>query len=293
MNIFDCTTYFEEDEMMDLRFHILDKFIYKFIVCESTYSHSGVKKKINFDPNKFGKFKDKIIHIILDNEPEGIVLGDKNLATLRMNSIKRIVHQRNEIFIGLQDALSNDYIIYSDNDEIPNLENINFKKNKKKIILFKQKIFYYKFNLLLKRINWYGSKCCKYKDLKSITWLRDIKNKKYNFFRLDTLFSEKRYMDLKIIDNGGWHFSNLKSPSDLIKKYLNDEMHSEFETRKVDLKDIEDLVNRKVINYNHKAKSNSNVEKKQKNEFNLTKVNLEILPIYLQENITKYKKWFD
>ena len=100
-------------------------------------------------------------------------------------------------------------------------------------------------------------------------------------------------MDLKIIDNGGWHFSNLKSPSDLIKKYLNDEMHSEFETRKVDLKDIEDLVNRKVINYNHKAKSNSNVEKKQKNEFNLTKVNLEILPIYLQENIEKYKKWFD
>ena len=64
MKIFDCTTYFEEDLMMDVRFNILDKYVDTFIVCESKYSHSGKEKKINFDLNNFPKFKNKIKHII-------------------------------------------------------------------------------------------------------------------------------------------------------------------------------------------------------------------------------------
>ena len=45
MKIFDCTTYFEEKLMMDLRFNILDPFVDKFIVCEATFTHSGKKKR--------------------------------------------------------------------------------------------------------------------------------------------------------------------------------------------------------------------------------------------------------
>ena len=294
MRVFDTTTFFEEKLMMDLRFNILDPFVDKFIVCEATFSHSGKKKEIKFDKKDFPKFEDKIVHIIINEDPvEKTYNQNDNSNFLRQNSIKRIETQRNYIGKALEDADKNDYIIYSDNDEIPDLSKIDFKSNKAKIILFKQKLFYYKFNLAYPKIDWFGSKSCKLKDLKNISWLRNIKNRKYNLFRLDTLFSKMKYINLKIIEDGGWHFTNLKTPEELLRKYLNDEMHSEFELKNDDLKAIEYKIKNKFINYDHLIDTKSSNEKKQNNRFDLTKVNLDILPNYIQDNLDRYKSWID
>ena len=294
MRVFDTTTFFEEKLMMDLRFNILDPFVDKFIVCEATFSHSGKKKEIKFDKKDFPKFEDKIVHIIINEDPvEKTYNQNDNSNFLRQNSIKRIETQRNYIGKALEDADKNDYIIYSDNDEIPDLSKIDFKSNKAKIILFKQKLFYYKFNLAYPKIDWFGSKSCKLKDLKNISWLRNIKNRKYNLFRLDTLFSKMKYTNLKIIEDGGWHFTNLKTPEELLRKYLNDEMHSEFELKNDDLKAIEYKIKNKFINYDHLLDTKSSNEKKQHNRFDLTKVNLDILPNYILNNLEKYKSWID
>ena len=294
MKIFDCTTYFEEKLMMDLRFNILDPFVDKFVVCEATFSHSGKKKEINFDKKDFPKFQDKIVHIIIDKDPvEKTLNQNNNSKLLRQNSIQRIETQRNYISKALEDADKNDYIIYSDNDEIPDLSKIDFKSNKARVIIFKQKLFYYKFNLAYPKVDWFGSKSCKVSDLKNISWLRNIKNKKYNFFRLDTLFSDMKYNNLKIIEDGGWHFTNLKTPEELLRKYLNDEMHSEFELKNDDLKSIEYKIKNKFINYDHLLDTKSSNEKKQNNRFDLTKVNLDILPNYILNNLEKYKSWID
>ena len=294
MRVFDTTTFFEEKLMMDLRFNILDPFVDKFIVCEATFSHSGKKKEIKFDKKDFPKFEDKIVHIIINEDPvEKTYNQNDNSNFLRQNSIKRIETQRNYIGKALEDADKNDYIIYSDNDEIPDLSKIDFKSNKAKIILFKQKLFYYKFNLAYPKIDWFGSKSCKLKDLKNISWLRNIKNRKYNLFRLDTLFSKMKYTNLKIIEDGGWHFTNLKTPEELLRKYLNDEMHSEFELKYDDLKAIEYKIKNKFINYDHLLDTKSSNDKKQNNRFDLTKVNLDILPNYIINNLEKYKSWID
>tara|TARA_Y100000816_G_C26074272_1_gene565336 strand:+ start:511 stop:1398 length:888 start_codon:yes stop_codon:yes gene_type:complete len=294
MKIFDCTTYFEEDLMMDLRFNILNDFVDKFVVSEAIFTHSGNIKKIRFDPNNFKKFKDKIIHIVVDQDPVKQNLRNvTDQGTKRLNSIKRIEFQRNEILRGLSNASDEDYIIYSDNDEIPNLENINFLQNKSKIILFKQNMYYYKFNLAYPKLDWYGSKSCKKKNLKNISWLRNIKTKKYNLLRIDTLFSNSKYIDLKIIENGGWHFTNLKTPEELYKKYLNDEMHSEFENKKMNIEDIKKKITQKYVNYNHFADSNSSIEQKYDNQFSLEKVSLDKLPNYIKANEDKYKDWID
>ena len=294
MKIFDTTTYFEEKLMMDLRFNTLDPFVDKFVVCEATFSHSGKKKEINFNKKDFPKFEDKIIHLILDKDPvEESKANINDLSILRANSIKRIEEQRNFIFKSLQDANPEDYVIYSDNDEIPKLENVNFKENKEKILIFKQKLFYYKFNLSFPRINWYGSKACKLKDLKNISWLRNTKNKKYNFFRIDTFLSNMKYIDLKIIEDGGWHFTNLKTPEELLKKYLNDELHSEFDSNNNKLEDIEYKIRNKFVNYDHLADRKLENEKKQDNRFELTKVSSEILPDYIKKNLEYYKDWID
>ena len=183
-----------------------------------------------------------------------------------------------------------DYIIYSDNDEIPNLENIDLINSKKKFIIFNQKIFYYKLNLILPSLNWYGSKACKLKNIKDIDNLRAIKNKKYPFFRLDTLFSKLKYQSVKIVNEGGWHFSNLKSVNELENKYLNDENHSEYEAQGFSLERIKENIKNKVIDYNHQAKKNSN-ERFQQTKLDVAKI--DILPKYLQNNLDKYREGID
>ena len=285
MKIIDSTTYFEEDMMIDLRLNILNDFVDHFIISEARYSHSGAKKKINFDINKFPKFKDKITHLIVDNDP---VDRDKELNA-RSKSIKRISYQRDQISSILNKFSGDDYIIHSDNDEIPNLENFDLKKNKNKFVIFQQILFYYKFNLGLLNIKWFGSKACKIKNLLSISNLREIKNKKYSFFRIDTLFSNQKYINLKIIKNGGWHFSNFKTIEELERKFLNDENHSEFEKNISFKEDIIYNYNNNLINYNHSA------DKKSVNRFKKTKlenIDNRMLPRYVLENQKKYSDWF-
>jgi len=291
MKVIDTTTYFEEELMMEVRFNILDPYVDHFVVCESLFSHSGKKKKINFNKNDYQKFSKKIEHIIVENEPDDIIKNKSlNNVDLRLNSISRIRHQRNFIKSALKKFSDEDLIIYSDNDEIPDLSNIDLSKIKEKILIFNQKLFYYKFNLLLDNVKWFGSKACQLRNLKSIDELRATKNKKYSFFRLDTYFSNIKHRSLKIIDKGGWHFSNLKKPDDLEKKYLNDENHSEYEQQNIDLNRISKNIKERVINYNHSAKKNS------KDRFNRTKLslaNLDILPKYLKDNFIRYKNWID
>jgi len=207
MKIIDTTTYFEEDLMMDLRFNILDPYVDKFIICESTFTHSGNKKDISFDKKKYSRFKDKIIHLILENEPDNLIKKDHlNTVEKRQNSILRIKEQRNFIANALTEFSENDLVIHSDNDEIPNLENIDFRTINKRFIIFNQKLFYYKLDLTVPEINWFGSKACKLKYFKDVDNLRNIKNKKYSFFRFDTYFSNIKKISVEIIKNGGWHF---------------------------------------------------------------------------------------
>ncbi len=61
MKIYDCLIYFNEDLLLDLRFNYLDKYVDKFVIVESTYTHSGKKRKLLFNINKFPSFKKKII----------------------------------------------------------------------------------------------------------------------------------------------------------------------------------------------------------------------------------------
>jgi len=290
MKIIDTTTYFEEDLMMDLRFNILDPYVDKFIICESTFTHSGNKKDISFDKKKYSRFKDKIIHLILENEPDNLIKKDHlNTVEKRQNSILRIKEQRNFIANALTEFSENDLVIHSDNDEIPNLENIDFRTIDKRFIIFNQKLFYYKLDLTVPEINWFGSKACKLKYFKDVDNLRNIKNKKYSFFRFDTYFSNIKKISVEIINNGGWHFSNLKSAKQLEKKYLNDENHAEYELKNNSYQKIKENIERKVVPYNYKVDKNSN---QRFNETKLDSVNLNYLPKYIKNNVEKYKEWF-
>ena len=292
MRIFDCTTYYDEELMMDIRFNTLNDQVEKFIVVESLFSHSGNKKKLNFDINNYSKFKDKIIYIVIENEPNNLKKGDKlNQSEKRMNSLKRIEQSYDSMLDGIKEAGENDLIILSDNDEIPNLTSDQFLNSKKNIIIFKQLLFYYKFNLNYENLTWFGSKACRKKKLKSMTWLRNLKNKPYSWWRLDVLFSNYKERDLEIINDGGWHFTNMKTPEKLYEKLKNFGHHDEFDESGIDLNFIKSKISNKEVFYDHFLdKKDPN---KWRSNYKLKKVSSSVLPEYLANNHQKYQNWFE
>ena len=291
MKVYDCTSFYSEHMMYDVRLNVLNDKVEKFIVTESTYSHSGQKKKLNFDINNYPKFKDKIIYIVIDNEPKGIVPDQDDPLSQRLNSLKRVSLSYDACFNATRNCSSDDFIMLSDNDEIPNLDSKQFKKSKKKIILFKQLFFYYKFNLLYDRMPWIGTKGCKKKNLLSISWLRDIKWKKYPFWRFDTFFSKTKHIDLDIINDGGWHFTNLKTPEDMYEKFMNFGHHNEFRISGLTVEKIRDKVKKKELFYDH-FKDTASTNKWESNH-KLRQVDLDLLPEFLKKNQDKFKDWFD
>ncbi len=99
MAIYDCFQFFDEEHILDLRFNILNEFVDFFVIVESTSDHQGNSKKLNFDLNKFKKFSDKIIYIIVDDTAEAI----KKPHLWGESLVEQ--HQRNSIIRGLKNCL--------------------------------------------------------------------------------------------------------------------------------------------------------------------------------------------
>ena len=296
MKIFDCFMFFDEEVIVDVRLNTLNEFVDYFIIVESRFTHKGDLRELKFNHKKFEKFKDKIIYVIddqiysqteeikpLDNE------GEKSRKYI-FNAAYRENGQRNLISNGLSGAGNEDLILISDVDEIPKLNNINLKTINEKIILFKQDMFYYKFNLHLPNLIWTGTKACKKKYLVNPQWLRNIKDRKYSFFRFDTFFSKSKYTDIKIINDGGWHFSNIKTAKEIefkLKSYLH---HREFDENPLSVNKIEKIIQDKRAIYDLTVDKTTN---KIGDGDKLEKFELEKLPVYIQLNKDNYKEWID
>lgn len=209
---------------------------------------------------------------------------------LILNGYKRDNFQRQMAKQSLKNIDPNDWIIINDIDEIPDLEKINLNKINNKFIIFKQKIYYYKFNLLYPNVPWFGSRACKKKYFLSPQWLRDMKHKKYPKWRLDILFSKKKYSNIFYVNDGGWHFTNIKSPEDIEKKLLSYTHHDEFKKSGLTLDDLRKKVKEKKVIYDHLVDQK---DYKWGSETKLEKVELSSMPEYLGKNENKYKNWLD
>lgn len=288
--------YFDEEMVLNLRLNILNTYVDYFVIVESKYNHRGEKRKLLFNEEKFSKFKDKIIYLIYDEVPSKVVEikfddSEKTKDTKSiMNALYRENEQRNYIINGLTKANDDDIILISDVDEIPKIDSVNFDKLNNKIILFKQDMFYYKFNLCLPNFKWTGTKACRKKNLISPQWLRNIKDRKYPFFRLDTFFSDKKYINIEIIKDGGWHFSNIKTAKEIEHKLRSYLHHKEFDDVPLSVQEIDKLVQNKQAIYDLKVDKRVN---KIGNGSILKKFEINKLPNYIQVNQNNLKDWID
>ena len=287
----------DEKMILDIRLNVLNEYIDHFVIVESKYKHDGSIKGKNFDIDLFSKFKNKISYIYVDEEPKKLlninILNDedKKNKNLLHNTYLRENSQRNMINEGIHNAHPDDLIIVGDIDEIPKLNNIKFNNLKNKILVFQQKMFYYKLNLFYKELAWNGSRACSKKRLKSPQWLRNIKNKKYPFWRFDTILSNKKYSNIEFVEDGGWHFTNMKSPEEIYLK-LNTFLHNvDFKLSGLNLDDIKKMVKEKKILYDHFA-DQKKVEKWD-SPVTLEAINILNLSDYAINNKNKFKDWIE
>src|SRR6056300_1595104 len=193
--IFDCITFFKENFITNLRFEILNDYVDFFVICESRFDHRGKKKKLHFKLlNK--KYKKKIIYLVL-NKP----FSKKN-SPWRNQAI-----QRDFILKKLHEAGPDDYVMFSDPDEIPNPKILKKFNLKNKFGIFLQKMYCYKFNLYNKHESlWEGTRICKKKNLFSIDYMRQkivSKNLNKSFLKF---YKEK---SIEIFKNDGWNFNSV------------------------------------------------------------------------------------
>ena len=80
MKLIDCFMYFDEDLVLEIRLNTLCDYVDQFIIVEAKQDHSGKQKKLNFDINKFSKFKDKITYLVL-NEFLDYILKNKDILS--------------------------------------------------------------------------------------------------------------------------------------------------------------------------------------------------------------------
>ena len=267
MKIYDCITFFDENLLTDLRFNILNDYVEKFIVCESKFNHKGHYKGINFNIDNYKDFKNKIIHLVIEKQ-----FPDTS------NPWKTQAFQREFIFNGLNNAKPDDYIMFSDPDEIPRPEIFSNFKLHKKYGIFLQKMFCYKLNVYNPYESpWGGSRICLKKNLKSIDFLRqkiEQKNLRYPFWRID------KDKSIQLFDDGGWHFNYLLEPEKISRK-LKTFAHAEFnkdeftniDTIKENIKEMRDLFNKGYKYY---------------------KVQLDkTFPEYILNNQNKFNQWIE
>ena len=261
--IIDCITFFDNNFMFEIRYNILKDYVDYFVICESKFDHRNDEKKLNFD-SKFYKYE-KIQYAVLEKP------FPKNTNLWQNQAIQREFLLKNLTFAG-----PNDYIFFSDPDEIPNPKILKDFKLKKKYGIFFQKCFNYKFNLYNPfESPWEGTRVCRKKNLQSINFMRQkikSKNLNYKFYRFD---KEK---NIELFNDGGWHFNNIMSPEKISLK-LRTFAHSEFSDRKFsDPKIIKNKIENKIDLFERGHKY-------EKVIFD------ETFPRYLVKNSEKYKSF--
>jgi beta-1,4-mannosyl-glycoprotein beta-1,4-N-acetylglucosaminyltransferase len=215
LKVYDCFCYFNEDLILELRLETLWDYVDYFVISEAVYTQVGDPKPLNFDLEKFSKYREKIRYLTVDHFPPG-----------KQGFWQNENYQRNYLMNGLFDAHPDDLILVSDLDEIPRPELIKeYNPSKYKRGDFAQKGYAYLLNNLLfingDQAIWQGSKITTYYYLseffKTVTAVRSYKSS--GIFRSIKRAWFKKFSTQSLLD-GGWHFSWMQKSERIVEKMM-------------------------------------------------------------------------
>ena len=253
MSVYDCFTFFNELDLLEIRLNVLWEVVDKFVLVEADRTFTNKEKQFYFEENKekYKCFLDKIIHIKITKYPEMKDAWDMEY------------YQRNQIACGLVDCAPDDVVLISDLDEIPNPEIIKrFKENGSGTHKLEQVFFYYYLNYQ-KCVSKYGcpAKITRYKEI-------TVNNYTPQKIRVED--------NIKIIKKGGWHFSYLGG-EEAIKYKIQSFAHQEYNN--------ENYVNDKITN---KIYLGLDIFDRYGVRFIPVKITNKKFPQYIVNNIDKY-----
>jgi len=251
--IYDCFTFYNELELLEVRLNVLNNIVDKFVLIENIVTYTNEKKPLYYQENKkrYKKFSNKIIHVVVRDSPNvshpWIIEHYLMAATIR----------------GLKDAKPGDTIIISNLDEIPRPEKIlEWKDKPGKLKVFEQQFFYYYLNFASTNRQWPGTKMLTFK----------------NFLTYQDAYVIRHSPNDISIPNAGWHFSYMGG-IERIREKMGTGSHQEYNNDRYNTKEkIEQAILEKRDVFDHGDK------------FDL--VNLEQLPLYIQNNKSLYAQMF-
>jgi beta-1,4-mannosyl-glycoprotein beta-1,4-N-acetylglucosaminyltransferase len=259
MKIYDCFVFYNELDLLEIRLNELNDVVDYFVLVEGEKTFQNNNKILYYNENKNNenliKFKDKIIHIIVPaNE-----FNDNSW------------HNEEQQFVSIQNGLinadENDIIIVGTLDEIPKSSTIKKLKNESfnSVGYLLQKFYYFfldtKYEIWHQGDFWYGN---------LVTPRKHIGPNLYHFFL-------ERQRGQNIINDGGWHFSFMGDYKAAVDK-INSYAHTEFKHL------TEDNIKEFICNLQDPLGRNSVT-------WFCGHEKIEELPIYVQQNIEKYKKY--
>ena len=284
--VYDCFMFFNELDILEIRLNELHDIVDKFVIVESTRTHTGDIKPLYFkeSENHFSQFSDKIIHIVFDNPPEGKQYADH---------WKRERQQRNAIARGLVNCKPNDIILISDVDEIPSRESIiNFKDK----VPFEESLTHNILHLIFnnKLTNYlFHRKGLKHFLRKNHPYIHGFKQHpcsvylnrtephikwcgtKGLYYRDFSVADEARYSGYKVFENGGWHFSYIGG-KEMIREKFKTMAHQECNKTEI------------ISNMIEKTELETTIEDIITGKIRILK--MDQLPLHIQAKADKYKE---
>lgn len=252
--IYDLFSFSGEYDILDIRFNILSPYVDKFIIVEGTQTFSGIPKPLYWAERdeRFEEWESKVTyHVVTGYDNQEIIDQVHQRDYIDANPFKRAFYQKESLRIALQKLNPNDedIIYYGDVDEIWKPKDIDDKVYKLRQLCYS----YYLNNRSPE--DWRGTIVTKWKNLK------------------DGCLNDMRAKPENIMEDGGWHFTNLGGI---------------------------DALRRKIESYDHQEVNipliKDDLENKMKNNVDFLGRGYQMwiddseLPDYIKENKDKYHK---
>lgn len=151
--IYDCFTFWNEFDLLEIRLNELKDVVDEFIICESNVTHVGNPKPLSLT-ERISDYKDFNIKVL-------VFEGSRNPKSSWENEMA----QRNFLVSGLTNCLPDDVVIISDADEIPNPDALSVLPYMEGVICLEMTLAYYYANNLHKGHIWRHAKAVKFKSI--------------------------------------------------------------------------------------------------------------------------------
>lgn len=198
MKIYDCFPFYNEFDLLELRFEELYDHVDHFVLVEGSTTFTDIPKPFYFEENKhrYAKYLDKVIHVKVEDMPHS------------NDAWTNDIFQRNSINRGIVDAEDDDIIMVSDLDEIVRPETVDAMRadTETQIWGLRMPLFYFKFNHMLtttqSQYMVWGMACRKRLMVPADEF-------RFQRFQLANLPYGYNNGGIRVMEHAGWQFSYL------------------------------------------------------------------------------------